>query len=171
MLHFVYILISIGVNMGTKIIEVIVEGGKATAGPPLGPALGPLGVNAGKVVAEINSATADFKNMKVPVKVIVDTSTKEFTIEVGSPPTSELIKKEAGIKKGGGAKEPVADISLEKLVKIAKSKLNTSLGSNLKQVLKEVVGTCKSMAITVNGKNPREVIREIDEGKHDSLIA
>lgn len=153
-----------------KTINAIVDGGKATAGPPLGPALGPLGVNAGQVIAKINEATKDFAGMKVPVKVIVDTDTKEFRVEVGTPPTAELIKKEAGIEKGAGNREaPAGDISVEQAVKIAKSKKD-SLGKDLKSTLKEICGTCVSLGVTIGGKNPRDVIVEIDEGKHDSLI-
>lgn len=153
-----------------KTIDVIVEGGKASAGPPLAPALAPMGVNIGQVVAKINEMTKDFAGMKVPVKVMVDPGTKEFTIEVGSPPTGEIIKKEAGIEKGAGNREaPAGDISMEKLAKISKAKSN-SLGSSPKEVLKEVLGTCLSMGVTIDGKNAREVIKEVDEGKHDSLL-
>ena len=74
-------------------IPAIVEGGKANAGPPLGPALGPLGVNIGGIIDSINKATAAFAGIKVPVKVIVDKATKTFEIEVGSPSTGELLKK------------------------------------------------------------------------------
>jgi len=153
-----------------KTIDVIVEGGKATAGPPLGPALGPMGINAGQVVAKINEETKAFAGMKVPVKVNVDPKTKEFTIEIGSPPTGEIIKKEAGIEKGAGNREaPAGDVKLETLVKIAKAKSN-SLGKGLNEKLKEILGTCLSMGVTVEGKNAREMIREINEGKHDSII-
>jgi large subunit ribosomal protein L11 len=153
-----------------KTIDVIVEGGKATAGPPLAPALAPMGVNIGQVVAKINEATKDFAGMKVPVKVSVDPGTKEFTVEVGSPPTGEIIKKEAGIEKGAGNREaPAGDVSLEVIVKVSKAKSN-SLGSTLKEKAKEVLGTCLSMGITVEGKNARDLIKEIDEGKHDSLF-
>jgi large subunit ribosomal protein L11 len=153
-----------------KTIDVIVEGGKATAGPPLAPALAPMGVNIGQVVAKINEATKDFAGMKVPVKVSVDPGTKEFTVDVGSPPTGEIIKKEAGIEKGAGNREaPAGDVSLEVIVKVSKAKSN-SLGSTVKEKAKEVLGTCLSMGITVEGKNAREVIKEIDEGKHDSLF-
>ncbi|MEM3543394.1 MAG: 50S ribosomal protein L11, partial [archaeon] len=65
--------------MAEKVISALVEGGKATAGPPIGPALGPLGINAGQVVAEINQKTKDFSGITVPVKIIVDTSTKKYT--------------------------------------------------------------------------------------------
>ncbi len=154
-----------------KTIDAIVEGGKATAGPPLGPALGPLGVNAGQVIAKINEETKAFAGIKVPVKVIVDTDTKDFRIEVGSPPTAELVKKEAGIEKGAGNREaPAGDVALEKLVGIAKAKTN-SLGKSLKDTLKEVLGTCVSMGLNVDGNNPSDVLTEIDEGKHDTLLS
>jgi large subunit ribosomal protein L11 len=153
-----------------KTIDVIVDGGKASAGPPLGPALGPMGVNAGQVVAKINEETKNFSGMKVPVKVIVDTTTKEFRIEVGAPPTAELIKKEAGIEKGAGNREaPAGDVKLEALVNIAKSKSN-SLGKTLKDTLKEVVGSCVSLGVNIDGKDPKTVLAEIDSGSHDSLL-
>lgn len=153
-----------------KTINAIVDGGKASAGPPLAPALAPLGVNIGQVVAKINEATKDFAGMKVPVAVHVDPKTKTFTVEVGSPPTAEIIKKEAGIEKGAGNREAAAgNISMEKAVAIAKAKRN-SLGKDVKQTLKEVLGSCLSMGITVSGKSAREAIKEVDEGKHDSLL-
>jgi large subunit ribosomal protein L11 len=153
-----------------KTIDIIVEGGKATAGPPLAPALAPMGINIGQVVAKINEETKSFEGMKVPVKVMVDPGTKEFTIEVGSPPTAEIIKKEAGIEKGAGNREePAGNVGLDVIVKISKAKSN-SLGSGLKEIAKEVLGTCVSMGVTVDGKNAKEIIKEMDEGKHDSLF-
>ena len=65
--------------MGKKeTVDALVEGGKASAGPPIGSSLGPLKVNVGQIVQQINAKTAAFKGMKVPVKIIVDTETKEF---------------------------------------------------------------------------------------------
>ncbi len=153
-----------------KTVDAIVEGGKATAGPPLAPALAPLGVNIGQVVAKINEATREFSGMKVPVKVLVDPKTKTFTIEVGSPNTAEVIKKEAGIEKGAGNKDaPAGNLSMEKAVKIAKAKRN-SLGKDAKETLKEILGTCVSMGVTVDGKSAKAVIKEVNEGKHDSML-
>lgn len=130
-----------------------------------------MGVNAAQVVAKINEATKSFSGMKVPVKVIVNTETKEFKIEVGTPPTVELLKKAAGIEKGAGNREaPAGNIALSEIVNIAKSKTN-SLGKNLKSVVKEICGSCVSAGITIEGKNAKEIIREIDAGKHDSLFA
>ena len=153
-----------------KTIDVIVEGGKASPGPPLAPALAPLGVNIGQVVAKINEATKAFAGMKVPVKVHVEPKTKTFTIEVGSPPTAEIIKKEVGIEKGAGNREaPAGNLTMEKAVAIAKNKPN-SLGKDTKETLKEILGTCVSMGVTVDGKNAKEAIKDVNAGKHDSML-
>jgi len=153
-------------------IEALVEGGKASSGPPLGPALGPLGVNISKVVDVINEKTKDYQGMKVPVKVIVDTSSKEFEIEVGSPPTSALILKELGAEKGSGdAIEPIGNLSFESLKKIAKMKKDSMLAVDLKAAVKEVLGTCLSMGVTVDGKSPKVVQSEISQGLYDDKLA
>ncbi len=116
--------------MSKETVESLVEGGKASAAPPLGPALGPLGVNIGEVVKVINEKTAGFKGMQVPIKVIVDTDTKEFEITVGTPPASALIKKEANIEKGSGnpKADKVADLLIEQIIKISKMKESDLLG-------------------------------------------
>jgi large subunit ribosomal protein L11 len=78
-------------------IEALVEGGKASAGPPLGPALGPLGVNIMQIINTINDKTKQFSGMKVPVKVIVDPKTKDFEIQVSTP--EDLYHKKEKIDK------------------------------------------------------------------------
>ncbi len=128
--------------------------------------MGPLGVNTPAIIAEINKCTSNFAGMQIPISVIVDTKTKTYKIEVHSPPTAELIKKEAGIQKGAGTREATAgDISLEKIITIAKQKNPQSLGRNLTATLKQVLGSCVSIGITIDGKNPKEFIKEIDSGK------
>ncbi len=158
--------------MAKETIEVLIEGGKATAAPPLGPALGPMGVNIGQVVAEINKKTASFKGMQVPVKVIIDTETKAFDIAVGTPPASALIKKEAGIKKGSGVPQSdyVADLKIEQIIKIAQMKESNLLGKNAHSRVKEIIGTCDSMGVMVEGVDAREAIKQVNEGKFDSEI-
>ena len=160
--------------MSETTIPAIVEGGKASAGPPLGPALGPLGVNIGQIIADINKETAAFNGVKVPVKVIIDKATKKYRIEIGSPATGELVKKELGLEKGrkGGPEDPkvVGDLPLEKAVQIAKAKSGKNLSKNLKATLAEVLGTCVSLGVTVGGKDAREVGKEVAKGKHDSLL-
>ncbi|MBW2970600.1 50S ribosomal protein L11, partial [Candidatus Woesearchaeota archaeon] len=158
--------------MATQNIEVLIEGGKATAAPPLGPALGPLGVNIGQVVAEINNKTAGFKGMQVPVKVSVDTDTKEFSISVGTPPTSQLVKKEANIDKGSSnpVEYKVADLKIEQIIKIAKMKESALLGKDLKAKVKEIIGTCRSMGVMVEGMAAADAIDAVNQGKFDKEI-
>ena len=155
-----------------KVVEALVNGGQATAGPPLGPALGPLGVNVLAIVNKINEVTQDFSGMKVPVKVSVNTETKEFEVSVGTPTTSALLVSELGITKGSGIPntEKVGDLTMEQVMKIARMKRADVLGRDMKAAVKEVLGTGVSMGVTVLGKDPREIQKEIDEGKHDALL-
>ncbi len=153
-------------------VEVLVEGGKATPGNPLGPVLGPLGVNVIQVVSAINEKTRAFSGMKVPVKIIVEKD-RSFTVEVGTPPTTALIMKELGVDKGSGKPktEKVGDLTIAQAVKIAKMKQDSVLGKNLKKAVKEVVGSCVSLGATVEGKDPREIQKEMDAGKWDKELA
>jgi large subunit ribosomal protein L11 len=155
-----------------KVVEALVNGGQATAGPPLGPALGPLGVNVLAIVTKINEITKDYSGMKVPVKISVDTDNKEFEVTVGTPTTSALLVSELGVTKGSGTPntEKIGDMSLEQVVRIAKVKADDVLGRDLKAAVKEVLGTGVSMGVTVEGKDPRDVQKEINEGKHDALL-
>lgn len=159
--------------MAKESIKSLVEGGKATAGPPLGPALGPLGVNIGDIVAAINEKTKEFVGMKVPVEVTVDTETKQFDIEIGSPPVSALLRKELGLEKASGnpKEEMVADMKIEQAIKIAKMKEDSLSAASPKAAVKTVVGTCVSMGIMVEGKDPREAMGDIDAGMFDEKIA
>ncbi|HDM36982.1 MAG TPA: 50S ribosomal protein L11 [Candidatus Syntrophoarchaeum butanivorans] len=154
-----------------EVIEVLVTAGKATAGPPLGPALGPLGVNIKEVVDEINRKTQGYEGMQVPVIITVEGS--DVNIEVGSPPTSALIKKELGIEvaKREDIDDVVGNLTIEQVINIAKMKIDSMLSSNLKNALKEVLGTCVSMGVTVDGLRPKEVQRRIDRGEYDHLFA
>ena len=154
-----------------EVVEVLVPGGKATAGPPLGPALGPLGINVKAVVDEINKKTSEFNGMQVPVKVEVDDK-KNFTISVGVPPTTALIMKECGLEKGSGEPnvQKVGDLPLEAAVRIARMKFDNMLSYEIKTAVKEVIGSCVSVGVTVDGKEPKEIFALIDAGEYDSQL-
>ncbi|RPJ50038.1 MAG: 50S ribosomal protein L11 [Methanobacteriota archaeon] len=154
-----------------EVVEVLVSGGKATAGPPLGPALGPLGINVKAVVDEINRKTAEFNGMQVPVKVVVDEK-KAFTIDVGVPPTTALIMKEVGVEKGSGTPNTavVGDLPLDAAIRIARMKMDSMLSYELKTATKEVVGTCVSMGVTVGGRAPKEMLKAISAGEFDGML-
>jgi large subunit ribosomal protein L11 len=154
-------------------LEVLVDGGKATPGPPLGPALGPLGVNIVEILKAINEKTKSFVGMKVPVILIVDPKTKAFTIEVGTPPTSALILKELKIEKGSGdaGKTRVGNLTLPQAIRVANMKADAMLAKVLKARVLEVVGTCVSMGVTVEGKPAKDFSKEIQAGKFDKQLA
>ncbi|WGI16687.1 50S ribosomal protein L11 [Methanonatronarchaeum sp. AMET-Sl] len=141
-------------------INALVDAGNVSPGPPLGPKLGPLGVNIQKVVDDINKETRDFEGMQIPVTLKVDPDTKEYEIEVGKPPTTALVKKEAGVEKASGnpGSEYSANISRDQIEKIAEMKKEDLLGKDTEQRMKEVAGTCRSMGIKVDGKEPQEFI-------------
>lgn len=155
-----------------KSVSALVSGGEASAGPPLGPALGPMGINVLQVVNTINEKTKEFHGMKVPVKVDVDPDTKKFNVEVGVPPTTALIAKEANISKGSGTagKDFVGNISMEAIVKIAKMKIDISYATSLKSSVKEIIGSCVSSGIKVENKPAREIYPDLMAGKFDHLI-
>ena len=156
--------------MGEKqTISSLVIGGEASAGPPLGPALGPMGVNIMEVINAINEKTKEFKGMKVPVTVSIDPETKKWEIEVGIPSASALLLKEAGVEKGSGTSgsEWVGEVSADAIAKIANVKLESSYASSLKSVAKQIVGTCIPLGIKIEGKTPKEFTVEINESKWD----
>jgi len=153
-----------------QIIESLVDGGKASSGPPLGPALGPTGINVKEVVEVINEKTKDFAGVKVPVKIIIDPATKKFEIEIGTPPASALIKKEIGLEKGGKDKTIVGNLTIDQLIKIAGMKKSKLLAGSLKASVKEVAGTCVSMSISIEGLEPKQFIKAVEEGQFDNKL-
>jgi len=155
-----------------KVVELIVGGGQANAGPPLGPALGPLGVNIVAVVNKINEVTKEYAGMKVPVKVSVDTEDKTFEVTVGTPTASALIVSELKIEKGSGTPNSVkvGDLSMEQILRIAKIKAPQLLSTTIDNAVKEVLGTCISIGVTVEGKDPRDVQQEVDAGMYEQLF-
>ena len=157
-------------------VSALIEGGKASPAPPLGPAIAPTGANIGQIIVALNEKTKAFAGMSVPVKVIIEKSNKSFEIEVGTPPASALIKSEAGIKTpvkeetGVKGKKTIGNISMEQVVKIAKMKETASLARALKSRAKEVMGTCLSLGVTVEGKNPKQAQKDVDAKKYDALL-
>jgi large subunit ribosomal protein L11 len=158
--------------MGKEVIELLVEGGNAKPGPNIGPKLSQLKLNIGEVINRINEATKEFKGLQVPVKIIVDTETRKYEIEVGLPPTSSLLKKEANIEIAKRTKpdEVVGNITMEQVIKVAKVKMKDLNTNDLKSAVKMVLGTALSLGLTVNNRNPKELIKEVDQGLYDNLL-
>lgn len=158
--------------MGEQTISALVDGGSASAGPPLGPQLGPMPVDIGEVVATINEKTASFDGMEVPVDVIVDDETGEFEVEVGTPPVAELLKEKAGIESGSGEpnRDKVADLDFDTIKQVAEMKRPDLVALDLRGACKEVIGSAVSMGITVDGEDGRTIQKRIDEGEYDDQL-
>lgn len=153
-------------------INLLVEGGKMEPGPSLAQKVGPMGLNMGQIVQQVNDATKQFEGMKVPVMLEVDPNTKEVEVNVYSPPASELLKKEFGIDKGSGMQKKVytANASIEQMISIAKTKMPNLLDKELKSAVKSMIGTAGSLGIMIESKRAPEIEEEIDQGKYDEEI-
>ncbi|MBU3904721.1 MAG: 50S ribosomal protein L11 [Nanoarchaeota archaeon] len=169
--------------MSKTTIKLLISGGKASAGPPLGPALAPLKMNIQEIVKAINDKTKDFAGIDVPVSVVVDTTDKSYKIVVGSPPTSSLIKKELGLQKlskaAFGTYTPkegeqvvpfIGDLTMDQIIKIAKAKGDNLLTHKFKSGVKQIASSCVSNGCTIEGKHPKEIVQEIEEGVWDEKI-
>ncbi len=152
------------------LLKLLVDGGSMKPGPAIAQKIGPLGINMGKIISDVNAATKDFEGMKVPVVVDIDPKTKNFKVEVSSPPTSGLLKKELGVEKGTGAskKLKVGNISIEQIIKVAKTKI--ALEKTLKSAVKTVAGSCTSLGILIESKEAKEIEKEIEKGTYDNEI-
>jgi large subunit ribosomal protein L11 len=158
--------------MVEKTFNFIVNGGKASGGPPIGPALGPLGVNIMQIVNEINAQTAEYDGLPVPVDVIIDTDTRAFEVKVGMLTTFALISQATGIEKGSGNPNTdfVGNLTFEQLIDVAKKKRQGIYAASLKTAVREVLGTCQSAGITVDGKFAKDVQDEIVAGAYDDQL-
>ncbi|MBS3075827.1 50S ribosomal protein L11 [Candidatus Pacearchaeota archaeon] len=154
------------------IIKLLIDGGDMKPGPAIAQQLGPMGINMGKVISSVNAATKDFKGVKVPVELDINEKTKEFIIRTFSPPTSELLKKELNLEKGSNDHKNliVGNASIEDIIRITKIKYPNMLEKNFKNAIKSVLGTCASIGILVENKNPNELIKEVANGKYDNEI-
>lgn len=159
--------------MVKKTFNFIVNGGKASGGPPIGPALGPMGVNIMQIVNVINEKTAQFEGLPVPVEVVIETDEKSFEVQVGMLTTFALISQATGIEKGSGEpnKNFVADIDFNELVDIAKKKREGIYAASLKSAVREVLGTCQSAGVTVDGMHAKRVQEAISAGEYDEQLA
>ena len=154
------------------IIKLLIEAGNMKPGPAVAQKLGPLGINIGKVIQQVNEATENFKGLKVPVELDVNPKTKSFSVQVFSPPVAELIKKELGIEKAAGEhkKLKAGNLAIEEVIKIAKIKFPNMLSKNLKAGIKSVVGSCVSLGVLIENKNGKEIEKEITSGLYDNEI-
>lgn len=154
------------------IIKLMVEAGDMKPGPTIAQQLGPMGLNIGKVIADINSATKEFSGMTVPVNLDINTKTKAYSIKVLSPSVSAMIKKELGLSAGSGArkKNVVGNIAFEQLVAITLTKHSSMLAKEFLSALKSVIGSCLSLGLLIDSKDPKQILEEISKGEYSKEI-
>lgn len=165
--------------MSKETIDMLIEGGKAAPNAATAPKFSAYKLDVNKIFKEINDKTKDYAKMQVPVKIIVDKDTKDYEIVIGIPPTSSLIKKEAGIELAKITEEDKTkgktvsgNLTMDQVVKIARMKKDALLAKSFKDAVKQIVGAANSLnGIMVENKRPKEIIKEIDEGKWDSLLS
>lgn len=134
----------------TGYIKLQIPAAKATASPPVGPALGQHGVNIAQFIREFNDRTKDQAGFKIPV-VITVYSDRSFSFITKTPPTPTLILKAIGQEKGSGVpnKTKVGQITRAQITEIAKTKLPDLNVNSLEAAESQVAGTCRSMGIAV----------------------
>ena len=134
----------------TGIIKLQINAAKATASPPVGPALGQHGVNIAAFIKEFNARTKDQEGFKIPV-VITVYADRSFTFITKTPPTPLLVLKAAGLQSGSGVpnKQKVGSLTAAQVTEIAKTKLPDLNVNSLEAAESQVRGTCRSMGITV----------------------
>ena len=133
-------------------VKLQVPAGQASPSPPIGPALGQAGLNIMDFCKDFNAKTEKLeKGMPCPV-IITVYQDKSFEFIIKKPPASFYIKKEVNLKKGSGTagiSDPVAEISMEQLKKIAEEKLPDLNTNNIDQAAKIIAGTARSMGVEV----------------------
>ena len=134
----------------TRVVKLAIAAGKATPAPPVGTVVGPLGINIQEFCIKYNDATKDKIGDILPVELTVyEDRTFDFVIK--TPPTSFLIKKLTGIKKGAvkGSNETVATLTKEQLREIAEIKLPDLNAYDIESAMKQVAGTAQNMGVKV----------------------
>ncbi len=159
--------------MAKRVVKVAIAPGKA--GGPAIQQLSQYGIDVGKVIEEINRKTKILTNYginNVFVEVEINEDTGGFEVKPELPPISELIVKAIGKDMGShqAVKELIGDISIDKLAEIAYIKWEELKSRNFKNALKQVISACRSVGVTINGKDPRQVLRELESGSYDSII-
>ena len=132
------------------VVKLQIEAGKATTGPPVGPSLAPHGINLMELIKSYNAATAAQVGSIVPVEVTIYED-RSFTFELKTPPASQLLRKAAGIEKGGGTagRDTAGTVTKQQVREIAELKMRDLNANDVEAAMKIVEGTARSMGIAI----------------------
>jgi large subunit ribosomal protein L11 len=157
---------------GTVTVKALVTGGSASGGPPIGPAVGPTGINIKDVVDAVNEKTMIFKGLTVPVRIECNPETKQFEIFVETPSTASLLLKELNAEKGTAAsrEQKTGNLTIEQVLNVVEAKKEIFLEKTYNAAVKSVLGTALSIGATVEGEDPRIIQKRIDEGFYNDKI-
>ena len=142
-------------NKIENVVRLQIPAGQANPSPPVGPALGQVGLNIMEFCNAFNAKTADAEpGILIPVVINVY-SNKTFTFVTKTPPASTLLKKAAGINKGSGEPniEKVGKISQQQLKEIAEIKTPDLNAIDIEAAMKIIAGTARSMGLETEGKD------------------
>lgn len=133
-------------------VKLQIPAGKANPAPPVGPALGPHGINIMEFCKAFNAQTQVLGDTIIPV-VLTVYADRSFTFVTKTPPASELIKKAAGIIKGSGVpnKDKVGKITSAQVREIAQTKLTDLNAHSIDKAVKIISGTARSMGVEIIG--------------------
>ncbi len=131
-------------------LKLAIDGGKASAAPPIGPALGQAKVNIGEFVSRFNTATKDRMGELVPVNVMIYDD-KTFQLDLHQPPAAYLIKKAAKIEKGSGknATAKAGSITKGQLQEIAERKMKDLAVNSVESAMRTIQGSARAMGVDI----------------------
>jgi len=156
-----------------RVVTVKVRGGEAKPEPPIVDIIKGVGLDPEKIVEEINKLTEKYKGLEVQVKIIIDEETKEYEFEIKPPTTTELLLKAVGAKEPSGdpMHKKIGDLPFEKIVEVTILKKPALNAKTLKAGVKTIIGSARSIGITIDGKDGKDVTREVEEGVYDAVLA
>ncbi len=158
--------------MGIRVITIKTRGGKLAENPQLDQ-LEKIGLNIEELIEKINKKTEIYKDFDITVRIVVDEDTKEYDIEIKPPSTTSILLSKVGAREPSGdpAHKKIGDLSMEDIIEVALMKKPVLNTKSLRSAVKVIIGSARSIGITIEGKDGKQVTREVDEGLYDEIIA
>jgi large subunit ribosomal protein L11 len=135
-----------------SVLTLQLPAGKASPAPPVGTALGPHGINIVEFTKSYNEKTADKSGQVIPAQITIYED-RSFTFILKTPPAADLLRKAAGLEKGGSTpkRETAGRVTRDQVRQIAETKLSDLNANDIESAMRQVEGTARSMGIEVVG--------------------
>ena len=153
-----------------KIVNISFKAGQASQNDLK--ALEEYGLDLEKLADDLNRKTKYLKGKEITAKIYVYPRKKEYYIEIVPPTTTELLLWKAGASEPSGdpMHKKVGDLKMKDVIEVAIAKKSELLTRDLKKAVKMMLGSARSIGLTVEGKDPKAVTKEVDEGLYDDII-